>query len=99
MKVTKIKFRKKRDNEDCDNHNIAEGVYVYDNLKSKDQMKYIKCNKEVILSAGTFNSPKLLMLSGIGDSQILNKHKIDSVYHNHEVGLNLQDHPFIPVTR
>lgn len=39
------------------------------------------------------------MLSGIGDQKILNKHNIDIVHQNDQVGLNLQDHPLIPITR
>ncbi|XP_033213788.1 glucose dehydrogenase [FAD, quinone]-like [Belonocnema kinseyi] len=48
-------------------------------------------NKEVIVSAGTVNSPKLLMLSGIGPIDELQKHGID-VIQNLSVGHNLQDH-------
>jgi choline dehydrogenase-like flavoprotein len=48
--------------------------------------------REVILSAGTFMSPVLLMLSGIGDAAELSRHRIDVVHHLPGVGLNLQDH-------
>jgi choline dehydrogenase len=48
--------------------------------------------KEVILSAGTFVSPQLLMLSGIGDKKQLAKHGIKVVHHLPDVGENLQDH-------
>ena len=48
--------------------------------------------KEVILSAGSFTSPVLLMLSGIGDSAELTRHGIDVVHHLPGVGCNLQDH-------
>ncbi|GBM94467.1 Glucose dehydrogenase [FAD, quinone] [Araneus ventricosus] len=47
--------------------------------------------KEVILSAGTINSAKLLMLSGIGPKEELQKHKIPVVA-DLPVGRNLQDH-------
>ncbi|XP_033215763.1 glucose dehydrogenase [FAD, quinone]-like [Belonocnema kinseyi] len=47
--------------------------------------------KEVIVSAGSINSPKLLMLSGIGPIQELQKHGIN-VIQNLPVGHNLQDH-------
>jgi len=49
--------------------------------------------KEVILSAGAFQSPQLLMLSGIGDAAELQKHGIPVVHHLPGVGKNLKDHP------
>jgi choline dehydrogenase len=54
--------------------------------------------KEVILSAGAFNSPQLLMLSGIGDPQELLKHNIACQQELPGVGKNLQDHLFFPVS-
>lgn len=48
--------------------------------------------KEVILSAGSINSPKLLQLSGIGDKALLKQHDLGLVYQNPAVGQNLQDH-------
>lgn len=56
------------------------------------QKYHIKARKEVILSAGVMNSPQLLMLSGIGPKEHLDKHKI-KVLKNLKVGYNLQDHP------
>jgi choline dehydrogenase-like flavoprotein len=56
-------------------------------------MKQIRARREVILSAGAFQSPQLLMLSGIGDAAALQKHGITSVHHLPGVGQNLQDHP------
>ena len=52
----------------------------------------IAANKEVILSAGSIGSPKILELSGIGNPDILNKHGIDPVLNLKNVGENLQDH-------
>ncbi len=55
--------------------------------------KTVMARREVILSAGAFQSPQLLMLSGIGDAAELQKHGIPVVHHLPGVGQNLQDHP------
>jgi choline dehydrogenase-like flavoprotein len=47
----------------------------------------------VVLSAGAFNSPQLLMLSGIGPAQHLSDHGIEIVHDAPAVGADLQDHP------
>ena len=57
----------------------------------------ICANKEIILSAGAFQSPQLLMLSGIGDFSELKKHGIDCLHELKGVGKNLQDHLFYPI--
>jgi choline dehydrogenase len=48
--------------------------------------------REVILSAGTLQSPHLLMLSGIGPAAMLREHSLDVVVDLPGVGQNLQDH-------
>ena len=57
------------------------------------QKKTIRARREVILASGAFQSPQLLMLSGVGDSAELSKHGIAGVHHLPGVGANLQDHP------
>ncbi|OGM45396.1 glucose dehydrogenase, partial [Aspergillus bombycis] len=52
----------------------------------------IKAKKEVILTAGALNTPKLLELSGIGNRAILGQFSIPVVIENPNVGENLQDH-------
>ena len=61
--------------------------------------KTIKVNaqNEIILSAGTFKSPQILMLSGIGERSELIKHGIDCIHELKGVGKNLQDHLFYPI--
>jgi choline dehydrogenase len=52
------------------------------------------CRGEVILSAGTFASPKLLMLSGVGPADQLRAHGIEVRCDRPAVGTNLQEHPY-----
>ncbi|XP_054930962.1 glucose dehydrogenase [FAD, quinone]-like isoform X2 [Dermacentor andersoni] len=75
--VTKILFEKKR----------AIGVQFIKDGK----VTSVSAGREVILSAGAINTPKLLMLSGIGPTEELKKHKITRVA-NLPVGWGLQDH-------
>lgn len=51
-----------------------------------------RADRETILSAGGFNTPKLMMLSGIGDEADLKAVNIDTAVHAPEVGKNVQDH-------
>jgi choline dehydrogenase len=68
--------------------NTVEGVeFVRDGYPVR-----IRANREVIVATGGINTPKLLMLSGIGDQQELKKHGIKTVFHSPEVGKNFQDH-------
>jgi choline dehydrogenase-like flavoprotein len=52
----------------------------------------ISANREVILCAGAFGSPQLLMASGIGPAAHLQSHGISVIYDQPSVGANLQDH-------
>jgi choline dehydrogenase-like flavoprotein len=54
-----------------------------------------RATQEVILCAGAYNTPKLLMLSGIGPAAHLREHAIDVVLDVAGVGENLQDHPTV----
>src|SRR5882724_33095 len=67
------------------------GVRVMTDGATKD----IAADKEVILAAGTINSPKLLMLSGIGEAKALRSFGIDVVENLPGVGENLQDHVLV----
>lgn len=57
-----------------------------------------RAKREIILSAGAFESPKLLMLSGIGERSQLTQHGLEVKLDLPGVGKNLQDHLFYPVS-
>jgi len=59
----------------------------------------VRVDREVILSAGAFDSPKLLMLSGIGDAEQLQAMGISVVADLPGVGQNLQDHILVSVVQ
>jgi len=56
------------------------------------RIRRVRAGREVILSASSFNSPKLLMLSGIGPAAHLAAHGIPVLHDLPGVGANLQDH-------
>jgi choline dehydrogenase-like flavoprotein len=67
---------------------IAYGVQ----FKTGNNIKTVKASKEIILSAGSINSPQLLMLSGIGPREHLQEIGIEPFIKDLPVGHNLQDH-------
>ncbi|KAL6259290.1 hypothetical protein P5V15_009209 [Pogonomyrmex californicus] len=71
----------------------AYGVELMDKNGNK---KVVKCDKEVILTAGTIGSPHILMNSGIGPEKDLTKLGI-KVYKNLPVGKNLHNHVSVGV--
>jgi len=71
--------------------NQATGV-EYD---QEGNTKRATVTEEVILSAGAINSPRLLMLSGVGPVDHLREHGIDVRVDRQGVGRNLQDHPIV----
>jgi Choline dehydrogenase and related flavoproteins len=70
-----------------DNH-IATGV----ELERGGRTHFIGAEREVILSAGSFGSPALLMHSGVGDKRVLESLGIRTQHHLPAVGRNLEDH-------
>lgn len=76
--VTRVMFRGTR----------AAGV----EFQTSRGRQFVRARREVVLCAGTVNSPQLLMLSGIGDREHLQSHGIEVVHHLPQVGHNLQDH-------
>ncbi|MFW0768886.1 GMC family oxidoreductase [Arthrobacter koreensis] len=74
-----------------DQDNRCTGVDVVDGQFARTHT--LTARTEVILSAGAIDSPKLLMLSGIGPAAHLAEHGIDVRVDSPGVGENLQDHP------
>ncbi|KAF7368742.1 Choline dehydrogenase [Mycena venus] len=72
---------------------------VAGNFQGKQDLKVrsVMARHEVIISAGVFQSPQLLMLSGIGNSTELSEFGIETVVDLPGVGTNLQDHDEIAV--
>ena len=61
-------------------------------IGAKQTRQIVRARNEVIIAASSINSPKLLMLSGIGPEAHLRDHGISVISHRAGVGQNLQDH-------
>lgn len=68
--------------------NVCNGVVC----DVRGEIRTLRATREVILAAGAYQSPQLLMLSGIGDPEHLREHGIDVTCPLPGVGANLQDH-------
>ncbi|KAL4759703.1 GMC family oxidoreductase [Aspergillus foveolatus] len=77
-----------------DEHKNAIGVEVADGFGF---LSNITASREVIISAGAFQSPQLLMVSGIGPAEQLAEHGIE-VISDLQVGQNMWDHPFFALS-
>ncbi len=64
---------------------------------TKDGVRRFEALKEVIVAGGAFNSPQLLLLSGVGDPAHLAEHDIALVANVPQVGRGLEDHLIAPV--
>ena len=81
--VTKIRFQGTK----------AIGVEYY----HKNTISYAGVHEEIVMSAGAFATPKILMLSGIGEQSHLETHNIPVVHSSRNVGKNLHDDLFVSV--
>ena len=71
---------------------IEDGRAVGVEVERGGRIEVIRARREVILAASSINSPKLLMLSGVGPAAELAAHGIDVAADRPGVGKNLQDH-------
>ncbi|ESK92538.1 choline dehydrogenase [Moniliophthora roreri MCA 2997] len=81
--VTRIIFDSSTNEGDV----VATGV----EYTKGDSTHSVKANKEVIICAGTYQTPQILELSGIGDHDILSKFGIKTLVHSPGVGANLRE--------
>ena len=75
----------------------ATGIDVIEPA-SNNARRHIAARREVILSGGAYASPAILLRSGIGDREELQRIGIQSVQHLPGVGRNLQDHLIVQVS-
>lgn len=59
----------------------------------------LRARREIVLCGGTFNSPQILLASGVGPAAHLSELGIDVIHHLPGVGENLQDHPDVTLCR
>ncbi len=71
---------------------FADGSANAVSLSHDGKVHTVAAKREIVISAGAINSPQLLMLSGIGDSSMLQAYQIPTVKHMPGVGRNLHDH-------
>lgn len=76
---------------------IENGAAVGIEVMVKGQARTVLCEREVVLCAGAFNTPQLLMLSGVGDTGKLRPLGIDVKAHVPEIGQNLENHPGVNI--
>lgn len=85
-KIDSLKYELNNINNNKDSEQIKNQIF-------KKYSKIVFAKKEIIISAGSINTPQLLMLSGIGNATDLKSKNISNIiYDNPEVGNNLQDH-------
>nr|XP_037284160.1 L-sorbose 1-dehydrogenase-like [Rhipicephalus microplus] len=66
-------------------------------INSDGVVYYVAAKREVIISSGVIGSPHVLLLSGIGSSDVLDKFRIPVISELTGVGRNLQDHATVPI--
>ncbi|ORW08113.1 hypothetical protein AWC16_20500 [Mycolicibacter longobardus] len=90
---------RKRDNLDVWTDTLARRLRIEGNrvtgveVERSGRIETVRAEREVVLAAGAFNTPQLLMLSGIGPAEHLREHGIPVLVDNPNVGSHLMDHP------
>lgn len=73
---------------------VRDGRAVGVEVEQRGRVRRIGATRDIVLSAGAFNTPHLLQLSGIGDPDHLRDIGVEVVADNPAVGAHLQEHPF-----
>ena len=96
--VAYLREAERRPNLTVETNALAEKILFKDRkavgvaYRRGGQRREATANREVILSGGSFNSPQLLQLSGVGPRALLEAHGIPLVHEAPGVGEDLQDH-------
>ncbi|WP_286695446.1 GMC family oxidoreductase [Spongiibacter sp. UBA1325] len=77
-------------------HDMAIGLEYID---KSNRLRQVRCKNEIVLSLGSYHSPQLLELSGIGGGEHLSTLGIETKHHLNGVGRNLQEHLTINVVQ
>jgi choline dehydrogenase len=76
---------------------IEHGRAVGVDYERAGELRHARAAREIILSGGTFNSPQLLLLSGVGPAEELESAGVSVVHELPGVGKNLQDHQSVGI--
>jgi choline dehydrogenase-like flavoprotein len=76
---------------------IEQGRATGVQYRSGGRLETARAGREVILAAGAYASPQLLMLSGVGPADHLREHGIEVLVDQANVGAHLQEHPMATV--
>jgi choline dehydrogenase-like flavoprotein len=66
-------------------------------IQTGDAIRRLRARREIVVAAGSYHSPHLLLNSGIGDGALLRQAGIAVAHHLPAVGRHLQDHPSAPI--
>ncbi|KAJ7657362.1 GMC oxidoreductase-domain-containing protein [Mycena polygramma] len=61
-------------------------------------VRIVNARKEIVLTCGALETPKVLLLSGVGPEEHLKKMGVEVLQHSPAVGANLQDHLYVPTS-
>ncbi|MFC7882598.1 choline dehydrogenase [Streptomyces sp. NPDC057376] len=76
---------------------VQGGAAIGIEVAAPDGPRSVVCEREVVVCAGAVNTPKLLLLSGLGPGEELRRHDIDVLVDIPGVGRNLQNHPGVDI--